>query len=167
MDTLFRGRLDEFLHALDGALAEPWGDITLTRSTVSVIETTSRRVKPRRFQIVLSLKGATWRRTHVEVAFPEGDIAARAAEATDLGLPPRMWPPHIVSNPPLTRDLTSHWKRGRATSESALYLCAEAQPGHMEGVSDRLNLAAGSPMDNRFFVYSTSSLPLKGNQPAP
>lgn len=75
VDTLFRGELDEFLHALDGALAEPWGDITLTRSTVSVIETTSRRVKPRRFQIVLSLKGVTWRRIQVEVAFPEGDIA--------------------------------------------------------------------------------------------
>ena len=75
VDTLFRGELDQFLHALDSALAEPWGDITLTRSDVSVIEIASRRVKPRRFHIVLSLKGVTWRRIQVEVAFPEGAIA--------------------------------------------------------------------------------------------
>ncbi|TFD49824.1 hypothetical protein E3T55_10745 [Cryobacterium frigoriphilum] len=183
VDTLFRGELDQFLSALDTALAEPWGDITLTRSNVSVIAIISRRVKPRRFHIVLSLKGVTWRRIQVEVAFPEGAIAdaaerfpaprlgyfgvqtaaelagitlayqvaqklhacsdphqppifsnsrvrdivdllliretfypqptdlgplriaaedvfaARAAEATDLGFPPRRWPPLIVSNP--------------------------------------------------------------------
>jgi hypothetical protein len=183
VDTLFRGEVDQFLHALDSALAEPWGDITLTRSDVSVIEITSRRVKPRRFHIVLSLKGVTWRRIQVEVAFPEGAIAdaaerfpaprlgyfgvhpaaelagitlayqvaqklhacsdphqpptfsnsrvrdivdlllirdtfysqptdlgplrvaaedvfaARAVEATDLGLLPRTWPPLVVSNP--------------------------------------------------------------------
>ena len=68
VDTLFRGEPDEFLQALDGALAEPWGDITLTRSNVSVVETASRHVKPRRFHIVLCLKGVTWRRIQVEVA---------------------------------------------------------------------------------------------------
>ena len=183
VDTLFRGELDHFLHALDSALAEPWGDLTLTRSDVSLIEIPSRRVKPRRFHIVLSLKGVTWRRIQVEVAFPEGAIAdvaerfpaprlgffgvdpvdelagitlayqvaqklhacsdphqpprfsnsrvrdivdlllirdtfypqptdlsplrlaaqdvfaARAVEATHLGLLPRMWPPLVVSNP--------------------------------------------------------------------
>lgn len=76
VDGLVRGDLDEFVVALDDALAEPWGPLMLTRSEIEVIETPSRIIRPRRFDVVVSLKGQRWRRIQVEVAPDEGGAGA-------------------------------------------------------------------------------------------
>ena len=77
VDTLFRGRVESFTDDLDAALAEPWGPLTLTRSAVEEVRA-PRLVAPRRFDVVLSIRGVTWRRIQVEVAFPEGRVAEDA-----------------------------------------------------------------------------------------
>jgi len=73
IDTLFRGSVDEFVLALDEALAQPWGPVTLSRSPIQTIDA-PRIVKPRRFDVLLSLRGVTWRRVQVEVAFDDGHV---------------------------------------------------------------------------------------------
>lgn len=73
LDTLFRGEVEEFVAALDEALHLPWGDISLSRTDIATINA-PRLVKPRRFDVILSIKGVTWRRIQVEVAFSEGSI---------------------------------------------------------------------------------------------
>lgn len=72
VDGLVRGDIDAFLEALDDALAEPWGPLTLTRSEVEVIATPTRLVAPRRFNVVVGLRGQTWRKVQVELAPDEG-----------------------------------------------------------------------------------------------
>lgn len=72
LDGLVRGDIDEFIVALDDALAEPWGPLTLTRSEVEVITTPARVIQPRRLQIFVSLKGQVWRKVQVELAPDEG-----------------------------------------------------------------------------------------------
>ena len=76
VDTLFRGLLKEFVAKLDAALAEPWDGLELRRTEIEVIKNTPRVVAPRRFGVIVSIKGKTFRRIQVEVAFPEGDIAS-------------------------------------------------------------------------------------------
>ncbi|MGB4779081.1 nucleotidyl transferase AbiEii/AbiGii toxin family protein [Microbacterium sp.] len=87
VDTLFRGSADEFVLALDEALAQPWGPVTLSRSPIQTIDA-PRIVKPRRFDILLALRGVTWRRVQVEVAFDDGHIREHsdriAAPSTDF-----------------------------------------------------------------------------------
>lgn len=75
IDTLFRGSVDQFETALSEVLSLPWGPFTLQATDVEVIAGARRVVKPRRFEVKLILKGATWRRVKVEVSFPEGRIA--------------------------------------------------------------------------------------------
>lgn len=72
IDGLVRGDLDQFLGDLDQAFAEPWGPLTLVRGEVETIEVPNRSVKPRRFDIIVSLKGVTWRRVQVEISPDEG-----------------------------------------------------------------------------------------------
>lgn len=74
VDTLFRGSLDDFMVKLDEALAEPWDGLDLRRSEIEKIENAPRIVAPRRFNVIVSMKGRTFRNVQVEVAFPEGDI---------------------------------------------------------------------------------------------
>lgn len=76
LDGLVRGDLDDFIVALDDALAEPWGPLTLTRSEVEVIATPTRVVQPRRMNIFVSLKGQIWRKVQVELAPDEGGAGA-------------------------------------------------------------------------------------------
>ncbi|ALJ19733.1 nucleotidyl transferase AbiEii/AbiGii toxin family protein [Microbacterium sp. No. 7] len=87
VDTLFRGSADELVRALDEALAQPWGPVTLSRSPIQMIDA-PRVVKPRRFDVLLSLRGVTWRRIQVEVAFDDGHIREHsdriAAPSTDF-----------------------------------------------------------------------------------
>ena len=75
LDTLFRGSVTEFLSALDSALAEPWGGIRLSRTEIEIIDA-PRTVKPRRFDILLAIRGTTWRQVQVEVALGEGSIGS-------------------------------------------------------------------------------------------
>lgn len=76
LDGLVRGDIDEFIVALDDALAEPWGPLTMARSEVEVIATPTRIVQPRRFHVFVSLKGQVWRKVQVELAPDEGGAGA-------------------------------------------------------------------------------------------
>jgi hypothetical protein len=80
VDGLVRGDLDDFITALDGVLSEPWGPLTLVRDEVEIINVPHRAINPRRFDVLVQLKGATWRRIQVEIAADEGG-AGSAAEA--------------------------------------------------------------------------------------
>ncbi len=76
VDGLIRGDLDTFFVALENALAEPWGPLTLRRGEVEVINTPTKIVKPRRFDIILELRGVTWRRIQFEVSADEAGIGS-------------------------------------------------------------------------------------------
>lgn len=75
VDTLYRGAESDLVDHIDRALAEPWGEITLSRSEIEVIEKAHRVIKPRRFQAYLDIQGIRWRRIQVEVSFAEGASA--------------------------------------------------------------------------------------------
>lgn len=75
VDGLIRGDLDDFILALDEALAEPWGPLTLRRADVEVVNVSTRVIKPRRFDIILELRGVTWRRIQFEVSPDEAGIS--------------------------------------------------------------------------------------------
>ena len=75
VDGMVRGDLDEFIAALDNALAEPWGPLTLRRAEVEVINVPTRVIQPRRFDIILELRGVTWRRVQFELAPDEAEIS--------------------------------------------------------------------------------------------
>lgn len=92
VDGLVRGDLDEFLLALEDALAEPWGPLTLRRGEVEAVNVPVKLVKPRRFDIVIEMRGVTWRRIRFEVSPDEAGIGgyAEAIEPPPLsgfGLP--------------------------------------------------------------------------------
>ncbi len=92
VDGLVRGDLDAFLLALDDALAQPWGPLTLRRGPVEVIDVPTKAVKPRRFDIILQLRGSTWRRVQFEVSPDEAGIGAttdtiEAPPLSGFGLP--------------------------------------------------------------------------------
>ncbi|BDZ63927.1 nucleotidyl transferase AbiEii/AbiGii toxin family protein [Agromyces mangrovi Wang et al. 2018] len=74
LDTLFRGAVEEFEQAVDTALEEPWGVFDLTRTAFAVIEGAKTRRKPRRFNVLLDIKGKRWANIKVEVSFGEGAI---------------------------------------------------------------------------------------------
>lgn len=75
VDGLIRGDLDEFIVALDEALAKPWGPLTLRRADVEVVNVPTRVIKLRRFDIILELRGVTWRRIQFEVSPDEAGIS--------------------------------------------------------------------------------------------
>lgn len=74
VDGLVRGDLDEFLLALEDAMAEPWGPLTLRRGEVEVINAPTKVIKPRRFEVILALRGVTWRRVPFEISADEAGI---------------------------------------------------------------------------------------------
>lgn len=55
-------------------MAEPWGPLTLRRGEVEVVTVPTRLIKPRRFDIVIGLRGVTWRRIQFEVSPDEAGI---------------------------------------------------------------------------------------------
>lgn len=75
VDGLIRGDLDEFILALDEALDEPWGPLTLRRGEVEVVNVPTKIIKPRRFDIILELRGVTWRRIQFEVSPDEAGVS--------------------------------------------------------------------------------------------
>ena len=78
VDGLIRGNVDQFLRALDDVLGEPWGPLTLVRGEVETIEVPHRLVNPRRFDVIVLVKGVTWRRIQVGIAPDEGVAGAEA-----------------------------------------------------------------------------------------
>jgi hypothetical protein len=74
VDGLIRGDLDAFLLALETALADPWGPLTLRRGEVEIVDVPTKLIKPRRFDIILELRGVTWRRIQFEVSPDEAGI---------------------------------------------------------------------------------------------
>ena len=86
VDGLIRGDLDAFVARLDETLELPWGPLTLNRTAIEVIETTTRVIKPRRFHVLVGLRGQTWRRIQVEIAPDEGG----AGSEYEAFLPPSL-----------------------------------------------------------------------------
>lgn len=74
VDGLVRCDLDFFFAALESALDEPWGPLTLRRGPIETIEVPSKISKPRRFDIILELRGKTWRRIKFEISPDEAGI---------------------------------------------------------------------------------------------
>lgn len=92
VDGLVRGDIEQFLGALEAALAEPWGPVTLYRGEVEIVNVPTRVVKPRRFDIYLELRGATWRRIQFEISPDEAGIgqefeAIKAPPLAAFGVP--------------------------------------------------------------------------------
>lgn len=85
IDGVVRGDLDAFLRILETALTEPWGPLTLRRGAVEIINVPSKIVKPRRFDLILELRGVTWRRIQFEISADEAGIGE---EAEEFGPPP-------------------------------------------------------------------------------
>lgn len=82
VDGLIRGDLDEFLLAMERALADPWGPIALRRDEVEIVNVPTKVIKPRRFDVILELRGVTWRRVQFEVSPDEAGIG-QALEAIE------------------------------------------------------------------------------------
>lgn len=95
IDGMVRGDIDEFLAALDDALRLPWGPLTLTRDAIEVINAPGKIIKPRRFDVLVSLKGQVWRRIQIEIAPDEAgasseqDILAAPRACTTSACPAR------------------------------------------------------------------------------
>lgn len=74
VDGLIRGDMDAFFGVLDNVLDEPWGPLTIRRGEVEEIRVPAKMVSPRRFDIILDLRGVTWRRIQFEVSPDEAGI---------------------------------------------------------------------------------------------
>ncbi|WP_375432272.1 nucleotidyl transferase AbiEii/AbiGii toxin family protein [uncultured Friedmanniella sp.] len=74
VDGLIRGDIEAFLVALENVLDEPWGPLRLRRGEVEVIDVPTKIIKPRRFDIILDMRGVTWRRIQFEVSPDEAGI---------------------------------------------------------------------------------------------
>lgn len=92
LDGLIRGDIEDFVAGLDTILSEPWGPVGFKRGEVEIIDTPAKLIKPRRFQVTLTLRGITWRRVQVELSPDEGRAgeageAFPAPELAGFGLP--------------------------------------------------------------------------------
>ena len=76
LDGIVRGDLDAFFGQMDEVLAEGWGPISFGRGEVEEIRVRAKLVNPRRFDLVLSIKGETWRKVAVEISPDEGNAAS-------------------------------------------------------------------------------------------
>lgn len=92
VDGLVKGDIELFLADLDAILTEPWGAVGFKRSEVEVIATPAKIIKPRRFYVMLTLRGITWRKVQVELSPDEGHAgdageAFPSPELAGFGLP--------------------------------------------------------------------------------
>ena len=74
VDGIIRGDMGAFFEVLDHALCDPWGPISLRRGEIHEINVPTKRISPRRFDVILSLRGVTWRRIQFEVSPDEAGI---------------------------------------------------------------------------------------------
>ncbi|MDR2564461.1 MAG: nucleotidyl transferase AbiEii/AbiGii toxin family protein [Bifidobacteriaceae bacterium] len=98
LDGPVRGDLEDFLAAADPVLRRPWGPLTFRRGPAEAIDTPTRVVKPRRFDVIVQLGGVTWRRIQVEASPDEGAAGASwerlpSPSLAGFGLPT---PDHLV-----------------------------------------------------------------------
>lgn len=92
LDGIVTGDIEDFLAALDAELMLPWGPLHFARTDAEIIRVPSRIVKPRRFEMVLSLRGDVWRRIKVEISPDEGQAGSSqehvaAPKLAGFGLP--------------------------------------------------------------------------------
>ena len=95
VDTLFRGSFEELIDSLDAALSQPFEGITFRRTNPMQINVPGKVNKPRRFDVILQIRGRTWRRITVEVSADEGQagshverIKAPSLKYFGLSVPP-------------------------------------------------------------------------------
>ncbi|MEX1105036.1 MAG: nucleotidyl transferase AbiEii/AbiGii toxin family protein [Ilumatobacteraceae bacterium] len=86
VDGLIRGDMDAFFGVLEGVLDEPWGPLTMRRGEVEVIDVPTKIIKPRRFDIILDMRGVTWRRIQFEVSPDEAGIGDERESIEPLSL---------------------------------------------------------------------------------
>ena len=115
IDGMVRGDIDEFLAALDDALRMPWGPLALTRDAIEVINAPGKIIKPRRFDVLVSLKGQVWRRIQIEIAPDEAGASSEQDILTvpglhHFGLPS---PDHLVGNRHAVPDRAENPRRDR------------------------------------------------------
>lgn len=92
LDGIVTGDIEDFLSALDADLAQPWGPISFSRTAAEIIPVASRMVKPKRFEMILTLRGDVWRRIRVEISPDEGKAGSSQEhvappELSGFGLP--------------------------------------------------------------------------------
>lgn len=80
VDGLVRTDFATFFNELDKVLVESWGPFDFSRTEAEVIAVPGRVLKPRRFDVLVSIKGVTWCRVQVEISADEGD-AGRLVES--------------------------------------------------------------------------------------
>lgn len=78
LDGIVSGDIDDFLRALDEALSDDWGPISFARTEAEAMRVPSRIAKPKRFEMVLSLRGDVWRRVNSPYAHAAAVGLARA-----------------------------------------------------------------------------------------
>lgn len=91
VDTLFRGTFDDFVDVLDSCLTS-WGPLVVSRTEIEIIDDVPRVIKPRRFFMVLSVNGKTWRKVKIEVSADEAGVGrsfdnSPTASLAHFGLP--------------------------------------------------------------------------------
>lgn len=74
VDGLIRGDMDASFASLEVVLDEPWGPLNLRRGEVTIIDVPNKIIKPRRFDLILEVRGVTWRRIQFEVSPDEAGI---------------------------------------------------------------------------------------------
>ena len=72
IDGIVRCDMDHFAEALDEALRTPWGAISFSRGAMEEFAVPGKVVKPRRFDLLMSIAGRPWRRVKVEISPDEG-----------------------------------------------------------------------------------------------
>lgn len=92
LDGIVTEDIDDYIHSLDELLDEPWGNITFRRTPLEEIRMPSKLVNPRRFELILEIKGRVWRRILVEISPDEAGSglsgeAFAAPRLTPFGLP--------------------------------------------------------------------------------
>lgn len=92
LDGIVRGDIDDFLVEMDKQLQKPWGPLTFRRSEIEIIRVPSKIVNPRKLEVMIMLKGQTWRRIKVEISPDEGNATSTqqkvpAPSLAGFGLP--------------------------------------------------------------------------------
>lgn len=88
LDGIVTEDIDDYIQSLDELLDEPWGNITFRRTPLEELRVPSKMVNPRRFELILEIKGRVWRRILVEIS-PDEAGAGLSSEAFDA---PRLTP---------------------------------------------------------------------------
>lgn len=84
------------MEKFDAILSENWGSISFERTQIEEIRVPSKRVKPRRFNLLLKVNGKTWRSVPVEISPDEGRAGTiieefPAPKLSAFGIPTPDW----------------------------------------------------------------------------